>query len=191
MVFLSSPRKDWSELSFNTGKGHRTFPRFCWKSESSPPFLLALSQAAVTGRFVSLLKKPTGNPSSEGIEQSFTRHLLHYSPTFRQVYLLRVWLVLPWAVAMKLWEATIPPCSWGRAGVGRKTWEHRACLMSCTCLSSSPLNPQHLAGSPHGWAGHSHSNRCFAPPHLPPSSWEPPASGPSWTGGPVYTLHSS
>lgn len=51
---------------------------------------------------------------------------------------------------------------------------------SNTCLPASPLNTEHLAGSPQGWAGQAHSNRCFSPPCPvpPPSSGEPLPSGP-------------
>lgn len=53
----------------------------------------------------------------------------------------------------------------------------RAGPRPCTCLLASPLTPQHLVGSPQGWAGHSHSDRCFW--NLCPTSWlwEPPPSG--------------
>lgn len=126
-----------------------------------------------------LLKQPTGNHSSEGVGRSFTRHLLHWSPTFRLVYLLRTCLVLPCAVARRLPGSCYRLGMSGDGGIGEDSGGGELALRSYTCLPPSPLKTEHLTGSPQGWVGRFHSNRCFTLPCLAPpsSSGEPPPSG--------------
>lgn len=66
-------------------------------------------------------------------------------------------------------EATIPHCFWGSKS-GRRIWMQRAGPRPCTYLLAFLLTPEHLLGPPQGWAGLSHSDRCFSPPSAPPPS---------------------
>ena len=177
------PKKNWDEVSLIQVVLTAVFS-FSLARNQNDLFLpcSALCHAVVTVRFVSTFEAhPQELSHLRELGNQSPGHLLHQSSTFRQVCLLEAWMVLPCAVAAKLPGSYDSSLLLGE----QKRKKNLDAERPCTCLLASRLTPEHPLGPPQGWAGLSHSDRCFSP--LRPASFcgSHPLPGLLGTDGPV------